>query len=129
MAVTAVRGKLDLASFEEEFLLDDAVRGLMGKVKVLGSRELDAYYPRYWSGRVTVKSCSGECYTEAVIIPKGEAGNPMTAAEVEEKFLSLAAPIVGTDKATSIRREVGSLDTRDSLTPLIESLPGLCAGV
>ena len=129
MAVTALRGKLDLASFEEEFLRDDGVRRLMGKVKVLGSAELDPYYPKYWSGRVTVKLHSGACYSGEVITPKGETGNPMAAAEVEEKFLTLAAPIVGADRAASIRREAGSLDTRDSLTPLIQSFSGFSAGV
>ena len=122
MAVTALRGKLDLASFEEEFLLDDAVRVLMGKVKVVPRAELDRHFPKYWSGRVTVKSTGGEIYSEEVIIPKGEAGNPMSAVEVEEKFLSLAAPVVGKDKAALILREVGSLDGRDSLTSLINAL-------
>lgn len=121
MAVTAVRGRMDLASFGEEFLVDDTVRRLMAKVKVLGSAELDRYYPQYWSGRVKIQSTRGESYTEEVIIPKGEAGNPMNAAEVKGKFLSLAAPIVGQDKATAMLREVGALDQRESLTPLIEA--------
>jgi 2-methylcitrate dehydratase PrpD len=122
MAVTAVRGKMDLASFEDEFLLDDAVRRLMAKVKVVASTELDRYYPKYWSGRVKLKSTGGESYTEEVTIPKGEDGNPMSAADVEIKFLSLAAPIVGEDKATLILREVGTLDKRDSLARLIEAI-------
>jgi 2-methylcitrate dehydratase PrpD len=122
MAVTAVRGKMDLVSFEEEFLRDDAVHRLMGKVKVIGSAELDRYYPKYWSGRVEIKSAVGETYTEEVIIPKGEDGNPMNAAELESKFLSLAAPIVGQDKAALLLREAGALDKRDSLTPLIEAI-------
>jgi hypothetical protein len=41
---------------------------------------------------------------------------------VEAKFLSLAAPIIGKDKATLILREVGALEQRDSLTQLIEAL-------
>jgi 2-methylcitrate dehydratase PrpD len=57
-----------------------------------------------------------------VTIPKGEDGNPMSAADVEIKFLSLAAPIVGENKATLILREAGTLDKRDSLTPLIEAI-------
>ena len=86
MAVTAVRGKMDLVSFEEEFLRDDAVRRLMGKVKVIGSTELDRYYPKYWSGRVEIKLVAGETYTEEVIIPKGEDGNPMSAADLEARI-------------------------------------------
>jgi hypothetical protein len=41
---------------------------------------------------------------------------------VEEKFLSLAAPIVGDKKARSAVQEVESLDARYSLTPLLAAL-------
>ncbi len=121
MAVTALRGEMDLASFEEEFLGDETVRRLMGKVKVSGSADLDRYFPKYWSGRVTVKS-SGETHTEEVIIPKGEEGNPMSAAEVEEKFSSLATPIVGKGKTEVMLQEAQSLEQRGSLVALIDAL-------
>ena len=59
MAVTALRGKIDLASFEDEYLRSDAVRALMAKVAVVGSAELDHHFPKYWSGRVTVRRPTG----------------------------------------------------------------------
>ncbi|MGH7816621.1 MAG: MmgE/PrpD family protein, partial [Candidatus Binatia bacterium] len=55
MAVTALRGKIDLLSFEDEFLCGDEVRGLMSKVTVSGSADLDRHFPKYWPGRVTIK--------------------------------------------------------------------------
>jgi 2-methylcitrate dehydratase PrpD len=119
MAVTALRGKIDLKSFDEEFLNSDEVRSLMPKVNVVMSAELDRHFPKYWPGRVAVKVRGGAMFSEEVIIPKGEAGNPMRRDEVEGKFLSLAAPIVGDDKAHSIVQEVESLDARDSLEPLL----------
>ena len=67
----------------------------MSKVKVSASADLDRHYPKYWSGRVAVRLIGGQTYSEEVIIPKGESGNPMTQSEVEEKFLSLAAPALG----------------------------------
>jgi 2-methylcitrate dehydratase PrpD len=121
MAVTVLRGKIDLASFDAEFLNSDAVRKLMAKVEVSGSSELDRQFPKYWSGLVTVKAGS-EIYSEEVIIPKGEIGNPMAPDEVEQKFLSLATPIIADSRARAVIDEVGWLDTRDSLEPLISSL-------
>ena len=117
MAVTALRRKIDLQSFDEEFLNNDEVRSLMAKVKVIANVELDRYFPKYWPGRVTVKSGS-EIYSEEVIIPKGETGNPMRPDEVQAKFLSLAAPVIGEQKANLVVEEVESLDARDSLVPL-----------
>jgi 2-methylcitrate dehydratase PrpD len=122
MAVTALRGKIDLASFQDEFLSDAEVRALASKVKVNPSADLDRHYPKYWPGRVIVKSSGGETYSEEVIIPKGESGNPMSAEEVEAKFLALAAPVSGDERARSLLKEVSSLESRDSLKPLIEML-------
>ena len=59
MAVTALRGKIDLASFEEEYLQSEQVRRLMAKVKVSASTELDRHFPKYWPGRVTVRLADG----------------------------------------------------------------------
>ena len=104
MAVTALRGKIDLASFESEFLDSVEVRELMNKIKISASADLDRHYPKYWSGRVAVRLFGGQSYSEEVIIPKGESGNPMTQSEVEEKFLSLAAPALrGSESAIGNR--------------------------
>jgi len=121
MAVTALRGKIDLASFEVALLSSDDVGSLMAKTTVAVSAELDAHFPKYWPGRVTVKS-GGQIYSEVVIIPKGERGNAMRRNEVEEKFLSLASPIINDGMARSVIEEIKSLDARDSLEALIAAL-------
>ena len=121
MAVTVVRGKIDLVSFGAEFMNSGAVRNLMAKVKIIGSTELDRHFPKYWSGRVTVRSGS-EIYSEEVIIPKGEIGNPMARDEVEQKFLSLATPITGDSRARAVIDELECLDRRDSLEPFLSYL-------
>ena len=122
MAVTAARAKIDLASFEEEFLSSDEVLTLMRKVKVDGNTGLDQHFPKYWPGRVNIKLSDGRSLTHEVIIPKGESGNPMTRKEVEEKFLSLAAPVLGEAKARLVIEEVEALDSRESLEALISYL-------
>ena len=121
-AVTVLRGKIDLASFESEFLDSVEVRELMNKIKISSSADLDRHYPKYWSGRVAVRLFGGQTYSEEVIIPKGESGNPMTQSEVEAKFLSLAAPVLGDQKARSVIDEVSSLESRNSLRPLLAAL-------
>jgi 2-methylcitrate dehydratase PrpD len=122
MAVTAIRSKMDLRSFESEFLNSLQVKSLMDKVKVKGEIELDRYFPQYWPGRVTLKLSNGQTCTHEVIIPKGENLNPMTSQEVEEKFLSLALPVLGEVKARKVIDEALSLSERDSLEPLLSAL-------
>lgn len=124
MAVTVLRGKLDLASFEEEFLHDNRVRELMNKVEVSAGADLERHYPKYWPGRVVVRSVDGAIHSEEVIIPKGESGNPMSAGEVEEKFLSLAAPVLGEKEALLVKKYVLSLEEPQSFEALIATLTG-----
>jgi 2-methylcitrate dehydratase PrpD len=121
MAVTAFRGKIDLQSFEEEFLNLPPVRDLMGKVKVVASSALDHHFPRYWPGAVTVRS-GDKAYSEAVMIPKGESGNPMSPAEVRDKFVSLAVPVIGAANAKAVVQEVEALDQLGSLDSLLSLL-------
>jgi 2-methylcitrate dehydratase PrpD len=122
MAVTALRGKIDLASFEEEFLRSEEVRRLMAKVIVNGSAELDRHFPKYWAGRVTVRLTDGQSYSEEIIAPKGERENPLSAADVEEKFLDLTAPVLGEARARAVFGAVHSLPASESLAPLLASL-------
>ena len=119
MAVTALRGKIDLASFEEAYLQSEQVRRLMAGVKVSASVELDGHFPKYWPARVTVKLVDGREHSEAIIAPKGESENPMTRSDVEEKFVGLAAPLLGERHARLVIEEVSSFDSRDSLAPLL----------
>lgn len=121
IAVTALRGKIDLVSFEEKFLRDPAVRSLMNRINVVASADLDRHFPKYWPARVTVLS-GGETHAEEVIIPKGDPGNPMTPDDVREKFASLAAPIIGAEKAGDTASEIGLLEERESLKKLLSLL-------
>lgn len=122
MAVTALRGKIDLVSFEEEFLRSDPVRVLMSKVTIVGDASLDCHFPKYWAGRVRVKIADGSSFIHEVVIPKGEPGNPMTRVEVEEKFLSLTAPILGEIQARAAIASTLHLETRGSLQKLLSVL-------
>jgi 2-methylcitrate dehydratase PrpD len=122
MAVTALRGSIDFDSFEEEYLRSDAVGRLMTRVKVVGRADLDRHFPKYWAGRVTIKLTDGRSYAREVIIPKGESGNPMSREEIEAKFLSLSAPVVGDANAKSVVAEIQRLEARDSVEPLLAAL-------
>jgi len=122
MAVTAFRGKMDLTSFDEVFLQNSKVGSLMGKMKVIGEIELDRYYPQCWPGRVRIGLKDGSARTREIIIPKGEKENPMSAQEVEEKFLSLATPVLGEAKAESVIGEIRGLEKSESLNGLLTFL-------
>jgi 2-methylcitrate dehydratase PrpD len=94
----------------------------MEQVKVKGEIELDHYFPQFWPGRVRLALADGTSLVEEVIIPKGESENPMSVPELEEKFLNLAAPLLGDTGARTVIREVDALSERESLTGLLNAL-------
>ena len=115
--VTALRGKIDLASLKVNFDSVE-VRELMNEIKISASADLDRHYPKYWSGRVAVRLLGGQSYSEEVIIPKGESGNPMTAERSRgEVFGRRLRRSLGDQKARSVIDEVSSLESRNSLRP------------
>jgi 2-methylcitrate dehydratase PrpD len=83
---------------KDAIIKDDQVRRLMSRATVKGENDLDRYFPQFWPGQVQVRLEDDQSYTHEIIVPKGESGNPMSAREVEEKFLSLAAPVLGDER-------------------------------
>lgn len=124
MAATAIGGKMDLSCFEDAMLGDGRARDLLSRVAVQGESDLDRYFPQSWPGRVRVRLNDGRTYTNEIIVPKGESGNPMSEQEIEEKFLSLATPILGAERARSVVAAVESLDRLESLNDLFSALGG-----
>ena len=124
MAATAVGGKMDLSCFEDTMLGAARVRDLQSRVAVQGESDLDRYFPQSWPGRVRVRQNDGGSYTNEIIVPKGESANPMSEQEIEEKFLSLATPVIGAERARSVVEVVESLDRRESLNDLFSALGG-----
>ena len=53
--------------------------------------EVDQAYPQRWIGKVKVYLKNGRVYEGRVDEPKGDPGNTLSRAEIEEKALRLAA--------------------------------------
>jgi 2-methylcitrate dehydratase len=64
------------------------------KIKVEGDAELNARYPEGIPNRLTVRTADGNSHVCEVTFPRGHARNPMTDAEVEQKFRSMAEPLL-----------------------------------
>ncbi|MBD9517112.1 MmgE/PrpD family protein [Pseudomonas sp. PDM22] len=91
LGLIAVHGKAGLVEFEE-FSLDDAqVAAFREKVSMQLDAEVDGAYPRRWLGRVDVLTTDGRQLHGAIDEPKGDPGNGLSRAELEDKFRRLLA--------------------------------------
>ncbi len=85
MALAALAGRSALLPLAPAALFRDDVSALAGKVRLSLDPALDAWFPAQTLARVTVTS-GGRRYTSDVTAPRGEATDPLSWAELEEKF-------------------------------------------
>jgi 2-methylcitrate dehydratase len=92
---------VDLSIFEPEQYLDPKIRPAMAQVTVEPDPDCDAVHPDGVMLKCDAVAADGR--TESFILqdPRGFWTNPMSAAEVEAKFLRFAEPAYGIDWARS----------------------------
>lgn len=88
LALIALRNSADLANFDKA-LQDNMVAKFRDIVTMELDEEVDQAYPQRWIGKVTVKTKDGKVYQGRVDEPKGDPGNTLSRAEIEDKTLRL----------------------------------------
>jgi 2-methylcitrate dehydratase PrpD len=92
-ALTLVHGAPGLAGFEAPYLQDETVQRIADRVDVSHDPDLDARYPERWGCRLDVEMSDGARWAVVVEDPRGDPRRPLSSAEVDEKFRSLAEPV------------------------------------
>jgi len=90
LAMVAQHGRAGLAEFDAHFR-DPATAAFRDRVQMVLDPEVDAAYPARWIGKVSVATRDGRRFDGRVDEPKGDPGNTLTRAELEDKALRLAA--------------------------------------
>ncbi len=90
LGMIAVHGRAGLTDFDQHWN-DPAVTAFCARVTMQCDAEVDAAYPARWIGKVEVKTRDGRLLKAQVDEPKGDPGNTLTRAELEDKALRLAA--------------------------------------
>jgi 2-methylcitrate dehydratase PrpD len=89
LGLIAVFGRAGLREFDEHFD-DPRVAAFRSKVTMQLDDEVDRAYPARWIGKVTVETTDGRILPGRVDEPRGDPGNTLSPAEVEEKARRLA---------------------------------------
>lgn len=91
LGLIALYGKAGLPEFHTHALTDPRVGEFREKVGMVLDAEVDGAYPQRWLGRVEVVTVDGRTLSGAVDEPKGDPGNTLSRAELEDKFRRLVA--------------------------------------
>ena len=89
LGLIAVDGHAGLAEFDAHYR-DPAVTAFRDRVAMELDDEVDRAYPARWIGKVTVETIDGRRLDGRVDEPKGDPGNTLSPAELEEKAVRLA---------------------------------------
>ncbi|MFO7544325.1 MAG: MmgE/PrpD family protein [Trueperaceae bacterium] len=98
-ARTLVSGSIDLTSFDEQAYLDPSLRPIMTKVSVKQDDEIEALWPTTVAMRVDATDRKGGHHALTVENPLGHEKNPLSGAQVKQKFVELTTPILGEARA------------------------------
>lgn len=118
IAVSAVDGALTQAQFDPARINDPIVRQVLARTEVIADAELNTRYPAEFPARVTITMDDGASFTETVLLPKGDPGNPLTDAELETKFRDNCAAAMGADAITRLQAAIQGLPQAGSLRRL-----------
>ena len=89
LGLIAVHGRAGLAEFDAHYR-DAPVVALRQKARMQLDPEVDAAYPARWIGKVSVRTGDGRTLHGRVDEPKGDPGNTLTRAELQDKAIRLA---------------------------------------
>ncbi len=113
IAYSLLHGAPRIPAFTEQALKDERVKALAKIVTAGGDPDLsDAFGESPAKLKITLKS--GESFEQRRDYATGSQKNPMTPAQLEEKFMDCAKQVVSADVAKKIFATVGTLPQRAS---------------
>jgi 2-methylcitrate dehydratase PrpD len=89
LGLIAEFGSAGLTEFEQAYNAPRVV-AFRNRVTMQVDGEVDGAYPARWIGKVTVTTAGGRVFEGRVDEPKGDPGNTLSRAELEDKALRLA---------------------------------------
>ena len=112
-------GNIDPEYYEDPHLHDPRLLGLVSRVKILPSEEADRTEREFNLCELEVVLKSGARKTVHVEYHRGNFKNPMTDAEMEEKFRLMAQKHLGADRVDNLLRLLWGIENLPQVGPLI----------
>ena len=110
VGVTLATGSARLEAFTPERLQDPDVRSLMSRTRLSVDAAADSAYPRQRAATVTLRTRDGRTLSAHAPTRKGDPDNPLSDAELSDKFMELVGPITGTPAARELLAVLWNLD-------------------
>jgi 2-methylcitrate dehydratase len=118
-ALVLMKGNIDAEYYEDPYLHDPALLDLVSRVKCLPSDEADRTEQEFNLCEFEVVLKSGARKTVRVEYHRGHFKNPMTDAEMEEKFRLMAQKHMSADRIDNLLRLIWGIESEPQVSKLI----------
>ncbi|HLI62287.1 MAG TPA: MmgE/PrpD family protein [Terriglobales bacterium] len=108
--------------FTPEKIMDPVIRAQLPKIVVSADAEIEKVFPELQRVIVRIHTVDGREFMQQLDYPKGDARNPLSDQEVEEKFEALAGPVMSPAARRRVIEAVWSLEKQPSVSGLMKLL-------
>ena len=115
-------GAIEEKAFTPESYLDPAMRPLLNKITVEMSEEFTKEYPSEMHMRATATDTNGAKHVADILNPIGHRLNPMSLAEIGEKFSRLAAPRLGAKNVATALKHLEMIEEAENVKSAFDAL-------
>lgn len=126
VAAALLDGEITERQFAPERIAGGDIRALMARIEVVERPDLTAAYPRGIPTILEIHQGDGSTRSARMDFPPGHSRNPLTDAQVDEKFIRLATPALGATAGRALE-DLRAIDRCPDVRALMPLLAG--AGV
>jgi 2-methylcitrate dehydratase len=105
--------------FEMRKIMDPTIRAQLRKVEVVADPEIEKVFPALQRVIVNLTTTDGRAFTKQLDYPKGDPRNPLSDAEVEEKFAALADGVLSNGAQKKLKNAIWNLEKVGSVSKLM----------
>jgi len=118
VATALIHGRVRLSAFTPDRLADARIRALMSRIRLVTDPKLDAAFPGQRAAQITFTTQGGQQSSYLQPTRKGDPEQPLTDADLSDKFMELAAPVVGNARAQTLLANLWKLEHCENLQEL-----------
>ena len=107
------------AQFEMKKIMDPTIRAQLRKVEVVADPEIEKVFPALQRVIVNITTTDGRTLSKQLDYPKGDPRNPLSDAEIEEKFAALAEGVLSKDAQKKLVNAIWNLEKLASVSKLM----------
>ncbi len=119
IAAALVDRQVTPAQFEMAKIMDPTIRAQLNKVEVIGDPEIERVFPALQRVIVNITTTGGRTLSKQLDYPKGDPRNPLSDAEIEEKYGALADGVLSAAAQKKLKDAIWNLDKLPSVSKLM----------